>query len=369
MCLDKYQERAEINRKSNMRDSKTKFLEVYSILKSQLLNDSAFEFTDDSRQWVDQMLDYNVPRGKLYRGLAVIDCYMALKEGEDLTDGGLLLASVLGWCIEWLQAYALVLDDVMDKSHTRSGRPCWYKLPKVGLIAINDSMLLDNQRHRILRMYFRDKPYYADLLDLFNEVEFQMVSGEMIDLITIFEGEKDLSNYSLSLYHRIVEYKSAYYSMYLPVACALILAGEKLENRDDVMKILIEITIYFQVQDDYQDCFGDPKVTGKVGTDIEDFKCTWFIVKALELANADQKNVLYENYGKADPVCVAKVKDIYEVLDLQGIYTEYEKNTNKKLTEIIKTHPNKALKALWGRSIGTIWTVDRARNAPGTVEN
>ncbi|XP_050216790.1 farnesyl pyrophosphate synthase-like [Mercurialis annua] len=351
-----------------MADPKSKFLEVYSLLKSQLLNDSAFEFTDDSRQWVEQMLDYNVPRGKLYRGLAVVDCYMALKEGEDLTKGGLLLASVLGWCIEWLQACAVVLDDIMDNSHTRRGRPCWYKLPKVGNIALNDGILLNNQCHRILRLYFRDKPYYADLLDLFNEVEFQSVSGQMIDLITTHKGEKDLSNYSLSLYHRIVEYKNAYYSIYLPVACALILAGEKVENHD-VKKILIEITVYFSVQDDYQDCFGDPNVTGKVGTDIEDFKCTWFIVKALELANADQKDVLYENYGKADPLCVAKVKEIYEVLDLQGIYTEYEKNTYKKLTETIETHPNKALKALWGRFIETIWTADRARNAPRTEGN
>ncbi|XP_025013789.1 farnesyl pyrophosphate synthase isoform X2 [Ricinus communis] len=300
-----------------MTDPKSKFLEVYSLLKSQLLNDPAFEFTDDSRQWLEHMLDYNVPRGKLYRGLAVIDCYKALKEGEELTGDEILLASVLGWCMEWLQACAVVLDDIMDNSHTRRGRPCWFRLAKVGLIAINDGILLTNQCHRILRMYFREKPYYVDLLDLFNEVEFQSFSGEMIDLITTHKGEKDLSNYSLSLYHRIVEYKSAYYSIYLPVACALILAGENLENHAEVKKILIEITIYFSVQDDYQDCFGDPKITGKVGTDIEDCKCSWFIVKALELADENQKKVLYENYGKADPACVAKVKEIYEVLDLQ----------------------------------------------------
>lgn len=36
-------------------DLRTKFLEVYSVLKSELLNDSAFEWTDNSRQWVERV--------------------------------------------------------------------------------------------------------------------------------------------------------------------------------------------------------------------------------------------------------------------------------------------------------------------------
>jgi farnesyl diphosphate synthase len=52
----------------------------------------------------------------------------------------------------------------------------------------------------------------------------------MIDLITTLEGEKDLSNYTLSLHRHIVQYKTAYYSFYLPDACALLMAGENLDN-------------------------------------------------------------------------------------------------------------------------------------------
>lgn len=40
------------------------------------------------------------------------------------------------------------------------------------------------------------------------------------------------------------------------------------------------------------DCYGDPKVTGKVGTDIEESKCSWLIVQALTRANADQRKTL-----------------------------------------------------------------------------
>ncbi|KAL2524147.1 Farnesyl pyrophosphate synthase 1 [Abeliophyllum distichum] len=336
-------------------DLRTKFLEVYSVLKSELLNDPAFEWTDNSRQWVERMLDYNVPGGKLNRGLSVIDSYELLKEGKELTEEEVFLASALGWCIEWLQAYFLVLDDIMDNSHTRRGQPCWFRVPKVGLIAANDGIILRNHIPRILKKHFREKPYYVDLLDLFNEVEFQTASGQMIDLITTIEGEKDLSKYSLPLHRRIVQYKTAYYSFYIPVACALLMANENLDDHIDVKNILIDMGIYFQVQDDYLDCFGDPERIGKIGTDIEDFKCSWLVVKALELCNEEQKKILFEHYGKEDPADVAKIKALYNDINLQGVFAEYESKSYEKLISSIEAQPSKAVQAVLKSFLGKIY--------------
>ncbi|KAM0958436.1 hypothetical protein EV1_023504 [Malus domestica] len=102
-------------------------------------------------------------------GLSVIDSYQLLQQGRELTEDETFLASALGWCIEWLQAFFLVLDNIMDGSHTRRGQPCWFRLPKVSMIAVNDGVVLRNHIPRILIKYFREKPYYVDLLDLFNE--------------------------------------------------------------------------------------------------------------------------------------------------------------------------------------------------------
>lgn len=103
----------------------------------------------------------------------------------------------------------------------------------------------------------------------------------------------DLNRYTIATYMRIVTYKTAFYTFYLPVACGLRLAGVEDPAAFKLAEdICVTMGQYFQIQDDYLDCFGDPEVIGKIGTDIEDNKCSWLVVQALDRASKDQRAVI-----------------------------------------------------------------------------
>ncbi|XP_064635411.1 farnesyl pyrophosphate synthase-like [Lineus longissimus] len=284
-----------------------------------------------------EVLEYNVPHGKKNRGVSVVTSYKFLVNGDQQTNKDLLRARVLGWCVELLQAYFLVADDIMDQSVTRRGRPCWYKRDDVGTIAINDSFYLECTIYALLKKYFRDQSYYVDIMDLFHETTTQTVIGQSLDLTTAPSASVDFSKFSMERYSAIVKWKTAFYSFYLPVALAMYMAGvNDAESHTNAKSILLQMGHFFQVQDDYLDCYGDPAVTGKIGTDIEDNKCGWLINKALEQASPQQKKILEENYAQHDPAKVKKVKEIFKELKVEEAYHAYEESSYKELMDSIE---------------------------------
>lgn len=236
-----------------------------------------------------------------------------------------------------LQAFFLVADDIMDGSITRRGQPCWYKLPKIGMIAINDGFLLQSHLYKVLKNHFRGEAYYTELLELFNEVTWQTELGQLLDLTSQpADAPIDLDRFTLERYRGIVKYKTAYYSFYLPVACGLMIAGlasEKTLKKSEA--ILVLMGEYFQVQDDYLDAYAPPEVLGKVGTDIQDNKCSWLVVQALAKASPEQLALLKANYGKHDAAAVAAVKALYADLKLEELFKAYEAESYDSLCKMI----------------------------------
>jgi farnesyl diphosphate synthase len=327
-----------------------KFQALYPFLRDELLEQmKASEMPPAAVEWCRQMVDYNVPGGKLNRGTTVVAVLRALQKNQrPLTPVQIARAGVCGWSIELLQAFFLVADDVMDDSQTRRGQPCWYKNSDVKLIAINDSFLLESFVFSLLKAHFGNEPYFPDMVQLLLDVIQKTEYGQLLDLTTASasgEGKVDLDRFTMEQYKLIVKYKTAYYSFYLPVALGMMMSGRhhNKEAYEVAQRICCAMGEYFQVQDDYLDCFGDPAHIGKVGTDIQDNKCSWLVVTALQKCKATpkQRQILQDNYGQWNDGKVQKVKQLYRELDLMSEFERYEENSYAAIQgELDRLPPN-----------------------------
>jgi len=298
---------------------------------------AGYEMPPREVAWVRRMLEYNVRGGKMNRGLMVLESGTQILAalGRPPANDAVVRLAILGWCIEWLQAWLLVADDIMDDSQTRRGQPCWYKKENVKKIAINDAFMIEMLVFRTLKRHFKKEPYYHQLVDLFMETTFQTECGQLLDLLC---ENIQLSDFTEKRWELIVKYKTAFYSFYCPVALGMIVAGIDDVNAYNAARgPLVEMGIYFQAQDDFLDCFGTPEQIGKIGTDIQDKKCGWLFVLAYhQLASPEQKKYLEEHYGKCKVGSdqEIEIKKMYKDLKLEEQYQKYEEGSYKKIMEM-----------------------------------
>ncbi|KAG6809777.1 hypothetical protein H0H92_014778 [Tricholoma furcatifolium] len=374
-----------------------KFKAVFEVVCDQLLEKcKADGLPKAALEWYRANLAYNVPHGKLNRGLSIIDSIEVLK-GRPLTEDEFRQAAILGWCVELLQGDYLICDDIMDASITRRGKACWYRAPVpnvgigsqpsdgittapfVGMKAINDGAMLNSAIFNLLRLHFSTHPRYADLVHAFLDVTFKSLMGQLMDILTASEGDIDLSRFSFDQHRFIAIYKTSYYTFVLPVVLAMLMCdvpetysiqteGSTTDFKpyDLARSVLLPLGDYYQVQDDFFDFCAPPEVIGKIGTDIVDNKCSWCIITAVGLCTPEQRVILDRNYGRkgdleagaegaeedeqrarargptgstAGGLCEKRVKEVFEAVGLRQIYAEYEETMYKHLNALIGSIP------------------------------
>ncbi|XP_069688247.1 farnesyl pyrophosphate synthase-like [Periplaneta americana] len=250
---------------------------------------------------------------------------------------------VMAVCIEMLEGSLVILDDLMDGSITRRNRPCWHHVNNIGVTAANDVILFKCAVYQVLEKYFSDKPYYLDTVKLFRDVTFKICLGQMLDINVAKMGAgrvTDLNTYTMECYRTIAKYKTSFYACCFPFTLATCMAG--LKNEELIRQcndIFLKLGELGQIYEDYIDCYGDPAISGKIGTDIETRKCTWFIVTAMQRATPEQKAILQDCYGCQDPVKVKRVKEVYEELDLRSAYENLLEERSKVLYSLAEQLP------------------------------
>lgn len=191
--------------------------------------------------------------------------------------------------LETYHNYTLLHDDLMDNADMRRGHETVHrKWDANTAILSGDSMLVLAYE----RMAKCNPVYLSDVLHTFTETALEIGEGQQYDME--FETRNDVTE---DEYIEMIRLKTS-----VLLACAqkigAILAGASKQDQDNLYKFGEQIGLAFQLQDDYLDVYGDPKVFGKaVGGDIASNKKTYMLINAFNCADDRQRKELQRLIG------------------------------------------------------------------------
>lgn len=209
----------------------------------------------------------------------------------------------LATAIELFHNFTLIHDDIMDEAPLRRGMETVHM--KYGLstaLLAGDVMLI-----KAYDYLNKIQPQYLHrIIHLFNKTAREVCEGQQMDMD--FEQS---SSVSLDDYIHMISLKT---SVLLAASLEMgaIIGGASEGNCKHLYEFGKNLGIAFQVQDDYLDAFGDPEKFGKdVGGDIRQNKKTFLMLHALEVANTEQKNRLFQLMQQNPPDKVEQVLQIF----------------------------------------------------------
>lgn len=229
--------------------------------------------------------------------------------------------------LDLLHVSALVHDDVMDASDLRRGQPAahrrferlhsdlgWVGDPtsfgRAGAILLGDLLLMWS-----MQMLHRSG-LSADVLErglpIIESMRTEVTAGQVLDVVA---QARDHASYlpgpraadhvelqrALDEAARVVEYKSARYTVRRPLQFGAALGGADAELHDQLGAFGSPIGRAFQYRDDLLGVFGDSAVTGKPsGDDLREGKRTVLVAQALAGADPAGRKLLESQLGNKE---------------------------------------------------------------------
>lgn len=210
--------------------------------------------------------------------------------------------------VELFHNFTLVHDDIMDKADIRRGIPTVHI--KYGLnagILSGDLMVV----HALELASLKNEQVNHEMFSLMSKTAVEIYRGQQFDVD--FETRNDVAE---AEYVEMIRLKTA-----VLLACSLkigaIGANASKAQQELIYKFGENIGIAFQIQDDYLDSFGDERVGKVIGGDICNNKKTMLFIKALEMANNEQKAVI-EKWMQTSDFNQQKVDEIKAVFTESG---------------------------------------------------
>ncbi len=249
----------------------------------------------------------------------------------DLFSGDIEKAKPVAIAIEVLHNFTLLHDDIMDKSPLRRGKPTVYNKYDTNTAILSGDTMFAKAFTYLLKA---QESQIHDLVEAFTNASIEVCEGQAMDIC--FEERNDVR---IEEYIEMIRLKTG---VLLATALKLgaITAKASKEDIDNLYDFGLNIGIAFQLQDDILDCWSNLEDFGKVtGTDIADNKKTFLYLKALEIADKEQKEILLKYFSSTIFEKEEKetaVKKIYEELNLKEIAKELMEHYNNKAMESLE---------------------------------
>jgi len=215
--------------------------------------------------------------------------------------------------VELLHTFALLHDDVMDRSATRRGRPSAHtafadrhaddnRLGDPAWFGCSAAILAGDLTYVWADELFDGTSLPPDAVAraraVFTTLRSEVIAGQYLDLVLASDIEADEEGA-----RRVALLKSARYTVTRPL-----LLGAALAPAADGEPVAPALTTYgdavgiaFQMRDDILGLFGDPAVTGKSTLDdLREGKRTLLALRALRLGDAAQRRHLLACLGDPD---------------------------------------------------------------------
>lgn len=242
--------------------------------------------------------------GKRIRPVLMLMAYHMYKEDVEA-----ILPQAAG--LEVYHNHTLLHDDVMDKADMRRNKPTVHNVWNENTAILSgDAMLI--LAYRLMADGAGDK--LAEVLHTFTETTMEICEGQQWDME--FETRMDVK---VEEYIEMIRLKT---SVLLAAALKIgaCLADAPMEDREKLYGFGVKMGLAFQLQDDWLDVYGDPKVFGKnIGGDILCNKKTYMLITALEQADERQRTELVRWLDAREYVPAEKVAAVTALYDEIGV--------------------------------------------------
>jgi len=215
--------------------------------------------------------------------------------------------------IEMFHNFSLVHDDIMDRAPLRRGHQTVHEKwdPNTAILS-GDTMLVLAYEY-LLRL---EEQLSIPVIRIFSQTAKEVCEGQQYDMEFETAGEVSINDYLEMIRLKTAVLIGASFEI------GSLIGGAVNEEMELIYEFGTNAGMAFQLMDDLLDTYGDEAKFGKKQYgDIHTNKKTYLYLKALELADAGQEDILIRYYvheGLDPDEKVEQILRIFERLDVRG---------------------------------------------------